>query len=138
MLYKLWAASRARPEIMASRQMKSNEWVITQRGRALATLVLLLGAIVTPQLKAQGAGPQSIAFDGVNIWVISGSNVTKVLASTGASVGTYPARGSSATGLPSATALAFDGANIWVADYYSNSVTKLLASTGSIVGTYAV
>ena len=57
--------------------------------------------------------------------------MTKLLASNGATVGTYPA-GSSPDGV------AFDGANIWVTNYGSSTVTKLLASTGAIVGTYPV
>ena len=57
--------------------------------------------------------------------------MTKLLASTGATVGTY-AVGTSPTGV------AFDGANIWVANSASHSVTKLLASTGATVGTYQV
>jgi hypothetical protein len=44
-------------------------------------------------------------------------NVTKLLASSGAVVGTYPAG--------NAMAVAFDGANLWVANYASNSVTKI-------------
>jgi DNA-binding beta-propeller fold protein YncE len=47
--------------------------------------------------------------------------VTKVLASTGAVVGTY-AVGSEPYGV------AFDGTNIWVANSGSNSVTKIGAT----------
>jgi DNA-binding beta-propeller fold protein YncE len=58
-----------------------------------------------------GGAPEGVAFDGTNIWVaIYGSNnVTKLLASSGAVVGTYPV-GSYPTGV------AFDGTNIWVAN----------------------
>jgi YVTN family beta-propeller protein len=61
-----------------------------------------------------------VAFDGTNIWVAnSGSNtVTKLLAATGALVGTYPV-GSFPFGV------AFDGANIWVTNEGSNTVSKL-------------
>ena len=55
--------------------------------------------------------------------------VTKLLASTGALVGTYNA-GSEPGGI------AFDGVNIWVTNPVT--VTKLLASTGALVGTYNV
>ena len=80
-----------------------------------------------------GTNPYGVAFDGANIWVANaGSNtVTKLLASTGATVGTYPV-GTIPTGV------AFDGANIWVANEYSSTVTKLLAFTGATVGTYPV
>jgi uncharacterized protein (TIGR03437 family) len=74
-----------------------------------------------------------LAFDGTNIWVAnqSSNDVTKPLASTGATVGTYAA-GTSPSGI------AFDGVNIWVTNQGSNSMTKLLASTGATVGTYPV
>jgi hypothetical protein len=57
--------------------------------------------------------------------------VTKILASTGAVVGTYSAGNG-------AISAAFDGANMWVVNQNSNTVTKLVASTGAVVGTYAV
>ena len=80
-----------------------------------------------------GTLPYGVAFDGTNIWVANyGSNsVTKLLASSGATVGTYTV-GSAPYGV------AFDGTNIWVVNYSSNSVTKLLASSGATVGTYTV
>jgi DNA-binding beta-propeller fold protein YncE len=70
-----------------------------------------------------------VAFDGTNIWVTNGGpgTVTKLLASTGAIVGTYGV-GYNPQGV------AFDGTNIWVA--CTGSVTKLLASTGAIAATY--
>ena len=55
--------------------------------------------------------------------------MTKLLASTGATVGTYPVG-------TNPGAIAFDGTNIWVANSQSSSVTKLLASTGATVGTF--
>jgi uncharacterized protein (TIGR03437 family) len=77
-------------------------------------------------------GPLGIAFDGTNIWVTDlGSNsVTKILASTGVSVGNY------STG-EGPWAVAFDGINIWVTNSGDGTVTKLLASTGSVVGNYS-
>jgi YVTN family beta-propeller protein len=67
-----------------------------------------------------GSNPWGVAFDGANIWVAnSGSNnVTKLLAATGALLGTFPV-GSNPK------AVAFDGANIWVANWGSKSVSKL-------------
>jgi DNA-binding beta-propeller fold protein YncE len=49
------------------------------------------------------------------------NNVTKLLASTGAVVGTYTA-GSFPTGV------AFDGTNIWVANSGGNTVSKIGAT----------
>jgi YVTN family beta-propeller protein len=78
------------------------------------------------------SGSNGVAFDGTNIWVANGSgSVTKLLASTGAVVGTYTV-GTGPNGV------AFDGTNIWVTNQGSSNVTKLLASTGAVVGTYTV
>jgi len=90
------------------------------------------GGVISIVTYPVGSGPGGIAFDGVNIWVAnSGSSVTKMLASTGATVGTYP------VGL-TPQGIAFDGVSIWVTNNGSNTVTKLLASTGATVGTYPV
>ncbi len=106
--------------------------------RAALLVLLLVTAPLTPSLQAivtypTGTTPAGVVFDGANIWVANSSNnnVTKLLASTGATLGTYPV-GSNPV------AVTFDGANIWVANASSNNVTKLLASTGAIVGTYNV
>jgi uncharacterized protein (TIGR03437 family) len=79
--------------------------------------------------------PKGVVFDGTNIWVANffTNNVTKLLASTGAILGTYSV---GANNYP--VGLAFDGSNIWVTNQGSNTVTKLLASTGAIVGIYPV
>ena len=98
--------------------------------RSVAVLLLALAVLAAPHLKAQ----TEILFDGTNIWVTGGSNsVTKLLASTGAIVGTYPAG-------PNPAGITFDGTNIWVTNNegfsVSGPVTELLASTGATVGTY--
>jgi DNA-binding beta-propeller fold protein YncE len=87
---------------------------------------LVLVVLVAPHLKASvtypvGNSPVAVAFDGTNIWVTNyyGNNVTKLLASTGATLGTYPV-GTNPSGV------AFDAANIWVVNRGSNDVTKLL------------
>jgi hypothetical protein len=69
---------------------------------------------------AVGAGPAWVAFDGTNIWVTNNANnnVTKLLASTGATLGTF------AVGT-TPVEVAFDGANIWVANSGSNNVSRL-------------
>ena len=101
---------------------------------------MALAALVASRLTAQtsvsypvGTGPIGVVFDGTNIWAANyiGGTVTKLLASTGATMGTYPV----AAG-PSG--VVFDGANIWVSNNSGNTVTKLLASTGAAVGTYPV
>jgi hypothetical protein len=86
-----------------------------------------------PTMYGVGSNPNEVAFDGTNIWVVNGAgnSVTKLLASTGAVVGTY-AVGNQPNGI------AFDGANIWVANNASDNVTELLASSGAVVGTYVV
>jgi DNA-binding beta-propeller fold protein YncE len=56
--------------------------------------------------------------------------VTKLLASTGAVLGTFYPLGENPSGI------AFDGVNIWVANENSNSVTKFLASTGAVLGKF--
>jgi uncharacterized protein (TIGR03437 family) len=86
-----------------------------------------------------GTQPAGIVFDGTNIWVANqlSYTVTKLLAASGAIVGTYPIGGPPSSpafdgGFPSA--LAFDGTNIWVPS--GNQMTKLLAATGATVGIY--
>ncbi len=95
--------------------------------------VALLRFWQSSQSVAVGNGPASVCFDGTNVWTsnFSNNNVTKVLASTGAIVGTYTV-GTHPQGI------CFDGTNIWVANSFTNNVTKLLASSGALVGTYAV
>jgi uncharacterized protein (TIGR03437 family) len=80
-----------------------------------------------------GESPQGIVFDGANIWVANNGSatVTKLLASTGASVASYTV-GTNPYGL------VFDGINIWVTNNGSGTVTELVASSGTVVGTYTV
>jgi len=71
--------------------------------------------------------PQSIAFDGTNLWVTTGSNpppfppsngsLNKLRASDGASLGNVPV-GTGPAGL------AFDGTNMWIANSGSNTVSR--------------
>jgi hypothetical protein len=86
-----------------------------------------------PPTYAVGTHPQSVCFDGTNIWVTNNgsNNVTKLTAATGAVVGTYSV-GTAPVGI------CYDGTYIWVANSGSNNVTKLTASTGAAVGTYTV
>ena len=85
------------------------------------------------QFLTGGNGPRAVAFDGTHIWAANGfsASVTKLRASDGAVVGTFP-RGNLPWGI------AFDGANIWVANLIDDTVTKLRASDGVTVGAYPV
>ncbi len=70
---------------------------------------------------AAGTDPLNMAFDGAHIWVgnNNGNSVTKLRASDGANLGTFPL-GTNPTGI------AFDGANIWVALHVGgNAVVKM-------------
>jgi len=58
-----------------------------------------------------------VAFDGIHIWVAATNTVTKLRASDGANVGTFPV-GSGPYGV------AFDGANIWVTNNTPGTVTR--------------
>jgi hypothetical protein len=80
---------------------------------------------------AVGSIPVGVAFDGANIWVTNnnGNTVTKLRASDGANLGTFPAG-------PNPGGVAFDGLNIWVTNSLASSVTKLRASDGLNLGTF--
>ncbi len=73
---------------------------------------------------AVGDVPAGVVFDGANIWVanLGIGSVTRLLASTGAMVGTYAVGGLGGNQGPCAAA--FDGANIWTANCNINSMTK--------------
>jgi cell division septation protein DedD len=79
-----------------------------------------------------GDGAQ-LVFDGLHIWTANYDNdsVSKLQASDGALIGTYPT-GSGPTGM------AFDGTHIWTSNLIGNSVSKLRASDGALIGTYPV
>jgi DNA-binding beta-propeller fold protein YncE len=87
------------------------------------TVTKLLAATGEPLGTYQLDGsPDSMAFDGANVWVaiVNADYVYKLSAATGAVAGTYlvgPAFGHSG--------MAFDGANIWVTNYASGTVSKL-------------
>src|ERR1700686_5646417 len=67
--------------------------------------------------KTQNSNPYGLAFDGQNIWSANSGEgtVTKLRASDGAELGTFPA-GHLATGV------VFDGANIWGTNSGDNTV----------------
>ena len=73
-----------------------------------------------------GKSPVGLAFDGANIWVSNqyGGSVTKLRASDGANLGTFPA----ASG---AWGIAFDGTNIWVAG--GPDIVELRQSDGKLL-----
>jgi DNA-binding beta-propeller fold protein YncE len=83
-------------------------------------------------------GTSGLAFDGANIWVaysgcdINGAalhTVTKMRASDGTVLGTFPVGGSP-------EGVLFDGTNIWVANNADNTLSKLRASDGVVLGTF--
>ncbi len=118
----------------------TNVWVATGGNfngvfELQASTISLVNSI---DLGGFGGNEFGIAFDGTNIWVAAnyGAAVVKLLASSGAVVGSY-ATGTYPIGV------AFDGTYIWVANSGNggsggNTVTKLLASSGALVGTYPV
>jgi len=99
----------------------------------------LLASLRWDLLKGQasftvGTSPIAVVFDGANIWTanLNGFNVTKLRASDGANLGSFPA------GNGNPNSIAFDGTNIWVAtNGASNNVTKLRASDGANLGTFS-
>jgi hypothetical protein len=80
--------------------------------------------------------PVHLAFDGANMWVVSGqqlsSSVTKLRASDGANLGTFTA------GTERPLCIAFDGANMWVSNDEDTSVRKIRTSDGVMVGAFPV
>ena len=77
-----------------------------------------------------------LAFDGANMWVVSGqqlsSSVTKLRASDGANLGTFSA------GTERPLCIAFDGANMWVSNGEDTTVIKIRISDGVMVGAFPV
>jgi YVTN family beta-propeller protein len=67
-----------------------------------------------------GIQPEWLVFDGANMWVSNNgsSSVTKIVAATGARVGTFPV-GAYPAGL------AFDGSTVWVANSQANTASRL-------------
>ena len=82
--------------------------------------------------KTRNSNPYGLAFDGENIWSAnSEGTVTKLRASDGTNLGTFPA-GNGPTGI------AYDGADMWVTNYYDGTVSKIRASDGKTLGTFAI
>ncbi len=82
-----------------------------------------------------GSTPNDVVFDGTHIWVTNllDDTVSKLRASDGSLVGTYPAGD---WPLADATVDAvFDGTHIWITTQ-RGTVSKLRASDGALVGTY--
>ena len=101
-------------------------------------------AVGHPALVPGGAGrkfpggdatPTGLAFDGANIWVANtnSNNVTKLRASDGANLGTFPAGAQSLAAWPSTAPTSG-----WSTVPGPTTVTKLRASDGANLGTFAV
>lgn len=73
-----------------------------------------------------GTSPSGVIFDGTNLWTANrgSGNVTKVRASDGAVLGTYPVG-------TFPLYITFDGSNIWVVNAQSQNLTKLRARDGA-------
>jgi hypothetical protein len=75
-----------------------------------------------------------IAFDGANMWVVSGqqlfSSVTKLRASDGANLGTFNA------GTERPICIIFDGANMWISNGEDSVLRKIRTSDGVTVGVF--
>ena len=80
-----------------------------------------------------GRNPAGLAFDGANMWVAneSDNSVTKLRASDGLNLGTFPVRGAIQP-----NGVVYDGADIWVTGYGNNTLVKLLAANGTVLGTF--
>jgi YVTN family beta-propeller protein len=102
-------------------------WVANEYGNTVTEF----GVFGVATTYTVGSNPQYVACDGANIWVSSRTDptVTKLRASDGANLGSFPMGGSTA-------GIAFDGANIWVAVTASSIVFKLRASDGANLGSF--
>ncbi len=107
----------------------SNTPVITRQAAALLKWFPVYSGVTF----TVGSGPNGLAFDGSNLWVLNATShtVTELRTSDGAVLGTF-SQGLSPYGI------AFDGANVWVANFAASSVTKLRASDGVALGTFGV
>jgi hypothetical protein len=87
-----------------------------------------------------GTTPDSMVYDGANVWVTNyNSGTVSVVSSGGQLLATIPIPG--ATTLPGAPSnpegMAFDGHYVWVANQYDH-VAKIDATSYAVVGNYAV
>jgi YVTN family beta-propeller protein len=92
-----------------------------------------------------GNKPNSIAFDGTNVWVVTedgsvaqGQNNTPGHVQVLNAVTGAPTSFSPVTVGKIPDGIAYDGTNMWVANWIDNTVTEINASTGAIVNTIAV
>lgn len=97
---------------------------ITKRGRRKATAGLAWASSFTA-----GTHPSAMAFDGTNLWIVDGANVTE-LSPSGAVIGTFPVM------YGSPAAIAFDGTNMWVAT--NGGYVTVLSPSGAMVGSFLV
>jgi hypothetical protein len=138
----------------------ANLWLSSQGFVARMSTALPPGPGFLQQFPV-GGSTAGMAFDGANIWVLTlqlpNTVVTKLRASDGENLGTFPVGPSEQAGLlmPS-NAIAFDGANLWVTALNFGSqqnvphwlqrpsppavgaVTKLRASNGENLGMFMV
>ena len=108
-------------------------WVTDYDTGAVAVVSSSGQLLNTISIPGSPSNPEGIVFDGQYVWVANDSvanSVTKIDATSGTIVGTYPVG-------RAPDALAFDGTYIWVANSNSAQVWTLNRETGQMVGGYS-
>jgi DNA-binding beta-propeller fold protein YncE len=80
---------------------------------------------------SKSAGAEAIAFDGLTVWITNSdsNSVTKLTASDGSTLGTFP------VGL-TPSGIVFDGQSMWITNYRSSTIMKMRVSDGTVLGTF--
>lgn len=106
----------------------THTWVCDKGGNTLTEIDPSTGA--TLQTVTGFNNPQSLAFDGTNLWVGSNPSSLFKVSTSGAILATYSvgARLSSLT---------FDGVNLWGTFDQNGQAVEISTSTGSILNTYS-
>ena len=107
----------------------TNIWVATSNPGSCNCLVSInvqskVVQFFNPGAPAGLGGLADIAFDGTYVWVVGGSFISKVLASTGAVVASYSGDGLGWDAGWGGNPIAFDGANIWATNSEQGTVYK--------------
>lgn len=105
-------------------------WVAGNNATGSVFRVLASSPTTTVEFPTGYPAPSGLVYDGANVWItnFNSSSVSKMRASDGVVLGTYPV-GTNPRGL------VFDGVNVWVGCNGSSDVYKLRAATGQQVGT---
>lgn len=103
----------------------TNLWVSSREGSTFsaASKINVTTAVLTSYSLPVNSMPVAVTFDGLYIWAAENDgHVTKLVASTGVIVSTYP------TGGNSPVFAAFDGGNIWIANGSLNLLNQYTIS----------